>query len=194
MYGATLPGICSLFAFVAAEPAAAQQRVDAVTFVRMVGASDAFEVQSSQLALQRSASPRVQAFARQMINDPSATFSVLQQSAPMPVAFSSPFGMLDPRHAGMLSQLAALNGPSFERLYVQMQLAGHRQAVALFSSYVASGDDPRLVSFARTTAFATPPSHGPQPLSSGAVVVSGRDFVIRRWAVGRAPESRPTCT
>jgi putative membrane protein len=59
--------------------------------------------------------------------------------------------MLDPRHAGMLSQLSGLNGPSFERLYAQMQLASHREAVGLFSSYARSGDDPRLVSFARTT-------------------------------------------
>jgi putative membrane protein len=99
MYRASLLGFFTLLAFVAAEPAAAQQHVDAVTFVRMVGASDAFEIQSSQLAMQRSTSPRVQAFARQMINDHSATSAVLQQNAPMPVGFSGPFGMLDPRHA-----------------------------------------------------------------------------------------------
>jgi putative membrane protein len=86
-----------------------------------------------------------------MINDHSAASAALQQSAPMLVAFSGPFSMLDPRHAGMLSQLSALSGPRFDRLYAQMQLAGHREAVALFSSYAAGGDDPRLVSFARTT-------------------------------------------
>ena len=69
----------------------------------------------------------------------------------MLAAFSSPFGRLDPRHAGMLSQLSGLNGPTFERLYAQMQLASHQEVVALFSSYARSGDDPRLVSFARTT-------------------------------------------
>lgn len=150
MYRPTLLGICTLLAFVAAGPAVAQQRVDAMTFVRTASASDAFEVQSSQLALQRSTSPRVRAFAQQMINDHSASTAALQQSAPT-LAFSSPFGMLDPRHAGMLSQLFALSGPSFERMYAQMQLAGHREAVALFSSYARGGDDPRLVSFARTT-------------------------------------------
>jgi hypothetical protein len=43
MYRPTLLGICTLLAFVAAEPAAGQQRVDATTFARMVSASDAFE-------------------------------------------------------------------------------------------------------------------------------------------------------
>jgi putative membrane protein len=151
MYRSTLLGICTLLAFVDAEPAAGQQRVDGMTFARMVTASDAFEVQSSQLALQRSTNPRVRGFAQQMANDHSATSAALQQSAPMLAAFSSPFGRLDPRHAGMLSQLSGLNGPTFERLYAQMQLASHQEVVALFSSYARSGDDPRLVSFARTT-------------------------------------------
>jgi predicted outer membrane protein len=64
MYRPTLLGICTLLAFVAAEPAAGQQRVDSTTFARMVSASDAFEVRSSQLALQRSTNPRVRAFAK----------------------------------------------------------------------------------------------------------------------------------
>jgi putative membrane protein len=151
MYKKTLLGIFTLFTVVAAEAAAAQQRIDATTFVRTASASDAFEVQSSQLALQRSTNSRVRAFAQQMINDHSATSAALQQTAPMLMAFSGPFGMLDPRHSGMLSRLGALSGRSFERLYAQIQLAGHREAVALFSSYAKDGDDPRLVSFARTT-------------------------------------------
>jgi putative membrane protein len=151
MYKNTLLGIFTLFTVVAAEPAAAQQRLDATTFVRTASASDAFEVQSSQFALQRSTNSQVQAFALQMTNDHSATSAALQQTAPMLVAFSRPFGMLDPRQSEMLSRLGALSGRSFERLYAQIRLAGHREAVAFFSSYATGGDDPRLVSFARTT-------------------------------------------
>jgi putative membrane protein len=143
--------VCVSLTVAMAQSAAAQQRVDAMTFVRMATASDSFEIQSSQLALQRSSDPRVRAFAQHMVNDHSMTSAALSQSAPMQVAFTSPFGLLDPKHAAMLSQLAALSGPSFDRLYAQMQLAGHREAVALFSSYGATGDDARLVSFARTT-------------------------------------------
>ncbi|KRR27625.1 hypothetical protein CQ13_04370 [Bradyrhizobium retamae] len=141
----------AFLAFAAVHSAAAQQRIDAMTFTRMATASDSFEVQSSQLALQRSTNPRVRAFAQHMINDHSMTSAALSQSAPMLTAFSGPFGLLDPKHAAMLSQLGALSGPGFDRVYAQMQLAGHREAVALFSSYGATGDDPRLVSFARST-------------------------------------------
>ncbi|MGY4286443.1 putative membrane protein [Bradyrhizobium sp. LM2.7] len=134
-----------------ASPAAAQQRIDATTFTRLATGSDLFEIQSSQLALQRSSNPRLRAFAQQMVNDHSMTSAALQQSAPTLTAFSNPFGMLDPRHAGMLAQLSATTGTTFDRLYSQMQLAGHREAVGLFATYASTGDDARLVSFARTS-------------------------------------------
>jgi predicted outer membrane protein len=86
-------------------------------------------------------------------NDHSATSAVLQQNTPMPVGFSGPFGMLDPRHAAMLSQLAASNGPSFERLYAQMQLSGHREAVALFTWLASLASRAALTSLTSRNGF-----------------------------------------
>lgn len=137
---------CASIGFASAQP----QQIDAATFARTAAASDAFEIQSSRLALERSASPRVRAFAQHMINDHSMTTAALSQSMATPAMFGAA-GTLDERHAAMLSQLAAANGPEFDRLYDGMQLAAHREAVALYSSYARAGDDPRLVSFARTT-------------------------------------------
>jgi predicted outer membrane protein len=100
-----------------------------------------------EFSVHTGASPRVQAFARQMINnDHSATSAVLQ-------GFSGPFGMLDPRHAAMLSQLAASNGPSFERLYAQMQLSGHREAVALFTWLASLASRAALTSLTSRNGF-----------------------------------------
>ncbi|MEN3287210.1 MAG: putative rane protein [Bradyrhizobium sp.] len=140
----------SVLAGFVAGPAAAQQRLDAPTFVRTASASDAFEIQSSRLALERSGSPRVRAFAQHMINDHSMTTAQLSQNAPSLVMFGGP-GMLDERHAAMLSQLSAQNGPAFDRLYDQMQLAAHREAIALYSAYATTGDNPALVSLTRNT-------------------------------------------
>lgn len=110
-------GLCTLLTLVVMHSAAAQQRVDAATFARTVSASDGFEIQSSQLALQRSTNPKVRAFAQQMVNDHSRSSAALSQSAPMLTAFSGPSGLLDARHATMLSQLTAQSGPAFDRLY-----------------------------------------------------------------------------
>jgi len=81
--------ISVLVGFVAG-PAAAQQRLDAPTLVRTASASDAFEIQSSRLALERSGNPRVRAFAEHMINDHSMTTAQLSQSAPSLVMFGGP--------------------------------------------------------------------------------------------------------
>ncbi len=51
---------------------------------------------------------------------------------------------LDARHADMLNRLVAARGAQFDRLYGQMQVAAHREAVALFSVYAQSGTDPNL--------------------------------------------------
>ena len=143
-------GFCTFLTLASAGSAVAQQRLDAATFARTASASDAFEIQSSRLAMERSRNPRVRANAQRMVEDHSRTTAELAQTAASPVMFGGP-GTLDPRHAAMLSQLAAQSGPAFDRLYDQMQLAGHREAVALFASYATTGDDPRLVTFARTT-------------------------------------------
>ena len=66
-----------------ATPAAAQTAVqvavptDREGFRRMAMMSDAFEITSSQLALQRSRNPRVLAYARNMIRDHAATTQAL---------------------------------------------------------------------------------------------------------------------
>jgi predicted outer membrane protein len=56
---------------------------------------------------------------------------------------------LDARHANMLNRLVAARGAQFDRLYGQMQVAAHREAVALFSTYAQAGTDPNLRVFAQ---------------------------------------------
>jgi predicted outer membrane protein len=58
---------------------------------------------------------------------------------------------LDARHADMLNRLVAARGAQFDRLYGQMQVAAHREAVGLFSVYAQAGTDPNLRVFAQQT-------------------------------------------
>ena len=58
---------------------------------------------------------------------------------------------LDARHANMLNRLVAARGAQFDRLYGQMQVAAHREAVGLFSVYAQAGTDPNLRVFAQQT-------------------------------------------
>ncbi len=57
---------------------------------------------------------------------------------------------LDPRHAGMLNQLASASGRTFDALYVQMQVMSHQEAVAMFAAYAQGGTDPAMRAFAQS--------------------------------------------
>jgi putative membrane protein len=111
-------------------------------FRAMALQSDAFEISSSQLALQRSRNPAVRSFARRMIRDHSRTSQALGVPAGTAVA-------LDARHATLLNQLAPASGPAFDAAYGQMQVMAHQEAVGMFAAFAQSGTDPAMRAFAQ---------------------------------------------
>src|SRR4051795_3977132 len=111
-------------------------------FRAMALQSDSFEIQSSQLARQRSRNPAIRSFAQRMIQDHSMTSQALGVPVGSAVA-------LDARHASMLNQLASASGRTFDALYGQMQVMAHREAVAMFGAYAQGGLDPAMRAFAQ---------------------------------------------
>jgi len=111
-------------------------------FRAMAAQSDAFEISSSQLALQRSRNPAIRTFARRMIRDHSMTSQALGVPPGTAVA-------LDARHATMLNQLAPASGPAFDAAYAQMQVMAHQEAVGMFAAYAQGGADPAMRAFAQ---------------------------------------------
>jgi len=104
--------------------------------------SDSFEIQSSQLARQRSRNPAIRSFAQRMIRDHSMTSQALGVPVGSAVA-------LDARHASMLNQLASTSGGTFDALYGQMQIMAHQEAVGMFAAYAQGGTDPAMRTFAQ---------------------------------------------
>ena len=125
---------------VAVAPAPLLVPMTAEGFRAMALQSDAFELSSSQLALQRSRNPAVRSFARQMVQDHTMTSQALGVPAGSAVA-------LDARHASMLNQLAPLSGRAFDAAYGQMQVMAHQEAVAMFTAYAQGGVDPAMRAF-----------------------------------------------
>src|SRR3954462_13925258 len=111
-------------------------------FRAMALQSDSFEIQSSQLARQRSRTPAVRSFAQRMIRDHSMTSQALGVPPGSAVA-------LDARHATMLNQLAPASGPAFDAAYAQMQVMAHQEAVGMFAAYAQGGADPAMRAFAQ---------------------------------------------
>ncbi len=75
--------LAALFASVSAAPASAQMVMDSQSYRMMAAQSDAFEITTSQLALERSRNPVVRRYAQQMIQDHSMTSQALNGGRPV---------------------------------------------------------------------------------------------------------------
>ncbi|MDX8530120.1 DUF4142 domain-containing protein [Mesorhizobium sp. VK25A] len=135
-------------------PMVTENKVDTQTFVATVPNANAFEIQSSKLAEEKSASADVKAFAAQMIKDHSKAGEDFKAalSQGQTTASIKPAGpALQPKEQQMLDDLKAATGKDFDAKYIKMQTDAHKDAVALFSTYAKSGDDPALKEFAKKT-------------------------------------------
>lgn len=122
----------------------------AASYVSNAAVSDGYEVQSSQLALQRSQSDVVKAFAQQMIAAHTATTSELKPIA-QAVGITPP-ATLDNRRMSMLQNLQNASADDFDDRYIDQQTAAHEEAMALHQAYASSGENEQLKAFAAKTA------------------------------------------
>ena len=120
-------------------------------FINKVAISDMFEVQSSQLALEKQPDRDTKPFAQKMVKDHQQTTKELKGlvdggkvKATLPTA-------LDSEHQKMLDELKGKSGKDFDQSYDQMQVKGHQDAVGLFEAYSKSGDNSDLKKWAAKT-------------------------------------------
>jgi putative membrane protein len=128
---------------------AATAEINGTDFVAKASMAGLFEIESSKIALKKSQDTDVKAFAEKMVSDHTAAgkqLAVVAQSNKYKVEDS-----LDAEHTKMVQALDAASVDNFDNLYIEMQLKGHQGAVALFSAYSQSGDDPTLREFAVKT-------------------------------------------
>ncbi|MBW8881835.1 MAG: DUF4142 domain-containing protein [Asticcacaulis sp.] len=118
-------------------------------FVQKAAVANLFEIQSSQLAQEKSKSKAVLAFADQMIDDHGkaavkfdAAVAKSGQTAPV---------VLDDDHQKKIDDLKAKTGKDFDDAYIDAQKDAHDDAVDLFDDYSKNGKDPALQTFATET-------------------------------------------
>lgn len=111
-------------------------------------------LETSRIALNRSPSPAVRAFAQEEINEQLglrqayASAGISTGSTPR-VAADTAVG-LNARDAAILQlHQTGSAGTPFDKLYVGTQVDGHRELRLLNQTYAANGADPTLVSIAR---------------------------------------------
>ena len=112
-------------------------------YVRMAGASDLYEIESSQLALQKSRNPEVREFAQRMITHHRHTTDMVMAAARDAGLTPAP-PQLMPMQRDMVAQLRSAEGADFDRMYVTQQRKAHEMALTLHSNYSRSGNSGEL--------------------------------------------------
>jgi len=128
---------------------AAALPTDAATFIKTAGASDLYEIKSSQLALDKSKDKDVRDFAQMMITDHTKTTQGVKDAAKKANLTVSP-PELSADQQQKMSDLQPLSGADFDKAYLDQQLPAHQQALDMMQNYVANGDTPALQDAAKT--------------------------------------------
>ena len=124
-------------------PPPAEAKTTAAAYVMAAGASDQFEIQSSQIALQKSPNAATKRYAQTLIKDHNKTTAATMKAA-MKAGMTPPAPMLDPGAAPSIAELNAASVTDFDRIYFAQQGPAHQAALDLHQSYAMSGDTPAL--------------------------------------------------
>ena len=117
-------------------------------FANSAAASDAFEIATSQLALQKSSSSRVKGFADQMIKAHQDSTAKLKAAAASATPAITPDATLTAAQSDVLARLKAIEGPAFDAAYIGAQRDAHEATLAALRDYSAHGDIAPLKEFA----------------------------------------------
>jgi putative membrane protein len=117
-------------------------------FVATAAEAGAAEVEMGKLAADRASSADVKSFASRMVTDHQKAGEQLKSIASAKGA--TPSDALSKKDQSELGKLGKLNGAAFDKEYAKVQLAAHKDAVALFTAESKSGKDSDLKQFAAT--------------------------------------------
>ena len=117
-------------------------------FANTAAASDFFEIESSKLALERSSSATVKAFANQMIKAHTESSDKLKATAAMLSPAIMPDDTLGPDQRATLDSLTATEGTAFDGAYIAAQVGAHEKALEALKGYAATSDVPELKAIA----------------------------------------------
>ena len=143
--------VLSMFA-VTAVPALAQTpppppppeaKTAAMPYVEAAGMSDLYEINSSQVALQKTQNPAVRRYADMLVKHHQKTTAATMAAAKK-AGMNPPPPMLDAGATASIAELQGASGADFDRLYLGQQIPAHQAALDLHKSYAAGGDQPAL--------------------------------------------------
>ncbi len=125
--------------------------VSTQNFVQTASIANEFEIESSQLALEKSQNKDVKKFAQRMVDDHTKTGDKMKEALSASDAKAEPADGLDDKHQKLIDKLKSVSNDNFDNQYIDMQTTAHKEAVSLFGTYSKSGKDATLKDFASET-------------------------------------------
>src|SRR5690349_20205624 len=119
------------------------------TFIMKAAQGNMAEVEMGRLATQHATDAKVKQFGQRMVDDHSKANDELKKVASNKGATVP--STLDPKDQATLDRLSRLNGPDFDRTYMQDMTKDHRTDVAEFRREANRGQDPDVKAFASKT-------------------------------------------
>jgi len=125
---------------------------EAQDVVNAAGQASLVEIRTSELALEKSSSADVKAFAQTMIDNHKAATDTLKAAASA-TALAPPTEMLDDFHMRRINDLVETDGDAdFDADYAALQIDAHNDAIRLFEDYSRDPDaTAQLKAFAEET-------------------------------------------
>ncbi len=127
-------------------------RTTAPGFVARATLSDLYEIESSRLALERTQSATVRAYAQMMVDAHTGTSRQLTELLRTSGSQITPQTSLDREGSDRMADLRSAPAERFDALYLEQQAEAHQTTLALMRDYASGGDTPVLQAFARQTA------------------------------------------
>lgn len=113
-------------------------------YVEAMANGNMFEIQSSQLALQKSRNTRVRRFAQRMIDEHTRMSTELSTAVRTTGPSLTVPTAMDNRHQSAMQDLQGATGREFDRMYLTAQINAHNEALVVNQNYAQAGDDPAL--------------------------------------------------
>jgi putative membrane protein len=129
-------------------PAPAASMTAGQSFANAAASSDAFEIETSQLAAQKATSAKVKAFAQNMVKAHTDSTAKLKTAAAAATPPLTPVPQMSPLQQQTLTELQGKSGADFDTAYAKAQVDAHQMTLDALKAYSASGDVPSLKSFA----------------------------------------------
>jgi putative membrane protein len=118
---------------------------NSMQYVTAVANGNMFEIESSQLALQKSRNARVRRLAQHMIDDHTRMSTELSTAVRSTGPSLTVPTTMDDRHQSAMQDLQnAAAGRDFDRMYLTAQVNAHNEALVVNQNYAQAGDDPAL--------------------------------------------------